>query len=126
MKPVLRSFSACLLPALLLVVPSSFAQSAAPAAAAAPQTISLPTFTRTFTAAGKDSSYTVIGEDPAKGGTTTIQTVLVPITLTFEAPMDGAGKKAVLDAGPIVPRFSTRPSLRSMRFLPGRRNIPML
>ena len=46
----------------------AFAQDSAPA------TISLPTFTRTYNAAGKDYSYTVIGGDPAKGGTTTIPT----------------------------------------------------
>ena len=70
----------------LLLLPSAYAQ------------ISLPTFTRTYTAAGRDYSYTVIGSDPAKGGATTIPTVLVPITLTIEAPMNGAGEKAVLDA----------------------------
>ena len=119
MKLVLRSISACLMPALFLVVQSSFAQSAAPAAAAAPQTISLPTFTRSFTAAGKNSSYTVIGGDPAKGGTTTIPTVLVPITLTFEAPMDGTGKKAVLDAAPVVSKIAHSPVFAKYAFASG-------
>jgi chitinase len=62
------------------------------------QNTTLPTFTRTYNAAGTDYSYTVVGSDPAKGGTTTIPTVLVPITLTIEAPMDASGSKAVLDA----------------------------
>jgi chitinase len=74
----------------LLVLPSAYAQS------------SLPTFTRTYAAGGQNYSYTVIGADPSKGGTTTIPTVLVPITLTIEAPMDAAGRKAVLDASPDV------------------------
>src|SRR5271163_3155722 len=94
-KAYWRSFlalrSLCI--ALFLLPPSiAFAQDSAPA------TISLPTFTRNYNAAGKDYSYTVIGADPAKGGATTIPTVLVPITLTIEAPMDAAGNKAVLDA----------------------------
>jgi chitinase len=62
----------------------------------------MPTFTRTYTARGQDYSYTVAGKDPAKGGVTKIPTVLAPITLTIEAPMDAAGKKAVLDATPDV------------------------
>ncbi len=97
--------------------------------------IALPTFTRTYTDAGQDYSYTVIGSDPAKGGTTTIPTVLVPITLTIEAPMNAAGKKAVLDASPDVanvmrsPIFAIYPfpsghnpvhrCLDARRFLPG-------
>ena len=71
--------------------------------------IAVPTFTRTYSAAGQDYSYTVIGGDPAKGGTTTIPTVLVPITLTIEAPMDAAGRKAVLDASPDVARVMHSP-----------------
>ena len=67
-----------------------------------PQTISLPTFTSNATVAGTNYTYTLLGGDPAKGGTTTIPTVLAAITLTIDAPMDAAGRKAVLDAGPIA------------------------
>ena len=52
------------------------------------QDVALPTFTRTYNSAGTGYSYTVVGGDPGKGGTTTIPTVLVPISLTIEAPMD--------------------------------------
>jgi chitinase len=69
----------------------------------------LPTFTRTYSAAGQDYSYTVIGGDPAKGGTTTIPTILVPITLTIEAPMDATGRKAVLDPSTDVARVMHSP-----------------
>src|SRR5690348_11333177 len=67
-----------------------------------PQTISLPTFTSHTSVAGTSYSYTLLGGDPAKGGTTTIPTVLAPIKMTVDAPMDGAGRQAVLDAGPIA------------------------
>jgi hypothetical protein len=43
--------------------------------------------------AARTSRNPLIGGDPA-GGTTTIPTVIVPITLTIEAPMDAAGRKA--------------------------------
>ena len=83
----------------ILVLPSSIRA----------QDNTLPTFTRTYSAAGIDYSYTVVGAEPAKGGTTTIPTVLVPITLTIEAPMDAAGKKAVLDASMDVTRVLHSP-----------------
>ncbi len=46
----------------------------------------IPTFTRSYSAgaAGNAISYTVVGKDPAQGGTTTIPTVLVPLTLVFD------------------------------------------
>ena len=49
----------------------------APPPAFPPQTISLPTFTSNATVAGTNYTYTLLGNDPAKGGTTTIPTVLV-------------------------------------------------
>jgi hypothetical protein len=76
------------------------------------QTISLPTFTSTATVAGTNYTYTLLGGDPAKGGTTTIPTVLAPITLTIDAPMDADGRKAVLDAGPIARQESATPLCR--------------
>src|SRR5258707_7911267 len=52
----------------------------------------VPTFQRTVGGA----AYMFVGRDPAQGGSTTIPTLLVPITLSFEA------KKTVVDAGPYV------------------------
>ena len=93
---------------LLLLLPSAYAQT------------SLPTFTHTYTARGENYSYTVAGGDPAKGGTTTLPTVLVPITVTIEAPMDAAGTKAVLDAGPDVDHVLRSPIFSSYRFSSGK------
>ena len=68
----------------------------------------------------------MIGDDPAKGGTTTIPTVLVPITLTIEAPMDAAGRKAVLDASPDVAEGDAFTHLCQVsRSLQERRSTPM-
>ena len=90
------------------------------AANAQPATLSLPTFTRTYNAAGKDYSYTVIGGDPGKGETTAIPTVLVPITLTIEAPMDATGKKAVLDASPDAAEVIHSPIFATYAFASGK------
>jgi chitinase len=80
----------------------------------------LPTFTHTYNTAGKEYSYTVVGTDPAQGGTTTIPTVLVPITLTIDAPMNAAGKKAILHAGPDVPRVMRSPIFARYAFASGK------
>jgi chitinase len=46
-------------------------------------------------------SYTLVGRDRARSGKTTIPTVLVPITLAFEAKK-GSGSPFIMDAGPDV------------------------
>lgn|GEM_PF-523009 len=117
MKLASRLLLNCLLVLLLIHFQPLHAQVAT--AAAAPAGISLPTFTRTYTSAGKDYTYTLLGGDPKKGGTTTIQTILVPISLTSEAPMDATGKKAVLDAGPLVPKILNSPVFSSFPFASG-------
>lgn len=94
MRLVLR----ILLVGILLLPISTYAQDTA-----------LPTFTRTYNSGGTGYAYTVVGTDPGKGGTTTIPTVLAPITLTIEAPMNSSGKKAVLDASPDVARVIGSP-----------------
>jgi len=88
-------------------------------APAAPAGISLPTFSRIYSVGGRDYAYTLIGGDPAKGGTTTISTVLVPITLTIEAPMNATGKKAVLDAGLDVTKILHSPVFAEYGFASG-------
>jgi len=93
---------------MFLLLPSAFAES------------SLPTFTRTYTARGQDYSYTVVGGDPAKGGTTRIPTVLAAITLTIEAPMDAAGTKAVLDASRDVDSVLRSPIFSRYEFSSGK------
>jgi chitinase len=84
-----------------------------------PQTISLPTFTSIATVGGTNYTYTLLGNDPAGGRTTTIPTVLAAITLTIEAPMDAAGRKAVLDARPIARQVIRSPIFADYPFASG-------
>ena len=91
----------------------------APPPAFPPQTISLPTFTSNATVAGTNYTYTLLGNDPAKGGTTTIPTVLAAIKLTIEARMDAAGRKAVLDAGPVANQVIASPIFADYQFASG-------
>src|SRR5215469_4081721 len=71
----------------------------------------VPTFTHT--AEGK--TYTLVGADPAKGGTTTIPAVLAPVTLTFESKKV-AGKPFALDAKGDVPRVLRSPVFAKFAF----------
>ena len=70
----------------------------------------IPTFQYT---AGQ-GSYTLAGHDPARGGVTTIPTVLVPITLSFDSK-----KTIVMDAGPDVPRVLHSPVFAEFAFPSG-------
>ena len=107
-------------PALPIAIAWIFAQAGSPPAPAlTPQTISVPTFTSTAVVGGTTYSYTLVGGDPAKGGTTTIPTVLVPIAMTVDAPMDASGRKAVLDAGPIAARVIRSPIFANYPFASG-------
>ncbi len=115
MKPDVHSIPTCLLPLLLLVVPSGLAQSVSSSA----PTVSVPTFTRSYGATGKEHSYTIVGSDPAKGGITTIPTVLVPITLSFDTPVDTTGRKATLDAGQEVSKVVHSPIFQKYAFASG-------
>lgn len=81
--------------------------------------IAVPTFTRTFTAAGKDYHYTVAGRDPADGGTTTISTVLVPVSLVFDGSTDEAGNKVEVRAAPDVQKVVQSPLFQKHTFATG-------
>ena len=62
----------------------------------------VPTFTH--------ATYTLVGGDPAKGGTTTIPMVLVPVTLSF------AGKPFAMDAAADVPALLRSPVFAKFAF----------
>ena len=74
----------------------------------------VPIFQRTL----GQSSYTLLGRDPAEGQTTTIPTVLVPLALSFEARQI-AGKPFVMDAAPDVSRILASPIFSKFPFPAG-------
>ena len=67
----------------------------------------VPTFQYT-----SGQTYTLLGTDPAKGGTTQIPTLLVPVTLSFET-------NKTMDAGPDVPSVSRSPVFAKFAFPAG-------
>ncbi len=67
----------------------------------------------TFVHQAGGAAYTLVGHDPARPETTTIPTVLVPITLAF------AGKSIGMDATADVPRLLGSPVFASFGFASG-------
>jgi chitinase len=75
----------------------------------------VPTFTRTFTAAGRSYSIQVVGRAPEQGGTTTIPTALVPLALSFQS----AGKTIVMEPGASVAQVVHSPVFTPYAFATG-------
>ncbi len=73
----------------------------------------------TFRISAGQSSYTLAGRDPARNGTTTIPTLLVPVQLSFE-PKNAVGKRVVMDAAPDVPSILRSPVFARFAY-PGER-----
>lgn len=88
-------------PLLLFMLPSPLAHAQA----------TVPTFRYTTAHA----AYTLMGRDPARGGPTTIPTLLVPIKLSFDA-RTAAGRSVVMDAAPDVPRLLRSPVFSRFAF----------
>ena len=63
-------------------------------------------------------AYTLAGRDPAQGGTTTIPTVLVPVTLSFEAK-NTDGKPFLMDAAADVSHILRSPIFSKFAFSSG-------
>ena len=72
----------------------------------------------TFQVAVGQSSYTLAGSDPAHGGVTTVPTVLVPITLAFDA-RKLSGKPFVLHAVPEITGILRSPIFSKFDFPSG-------
>ena len=85
-------------PVILLLLPLCFAHAQG----------TVPTFSHTV----GQVSYTLVGRDPAQGGTTTIPTVVVPITLNFQT-------KKTMDAGPDAARVLRSPVFNDFTFPTG-------
>jgi chitinase len=68
----------------------------------------------TFQYTANQATYVILGRDPAQGGTTTIPTVLVAVTLSFEAKT--AGRPSIMDANQDVPRVLRSPVFSRFAF----------
>lgn len=69
----------------------------------------------TFQYRGANTSYTLAGQDPAKGGTAVIPVLLVPVTLSFESRKAG-GEPQVMNASADVPFILRSPVFAKFPF----------
>jgi len=69
----------------------------------------------TFRFAAGQASYTLAGGDPARGGTSTIPTLLVPVQLSFDSKKI-AGKPFVIAAAPDTPSILRSPVFANFAF----------
>lgn len=76
-----------------------------------PRVVSLPNFTRSFTFGGQVFPYTMVGKDPAKGGTALIPTQYIPLSFFFDEFVDQNGNNIVIDTSVV-----DRPLARSPLF----------
>jgi len=72
----------------------------------------------TFRVAAGQTTYTLAGGDPARGGTTTIPVLLVPVELSFESRKT-AGTPFVLEAASEIPAILRSPVFSPFRFPAG-------
>lgn len=103
---------------LLLGFSLAFSARAAQNAPSRPAT-SVPTFTGSFTVAGKEYPYTIVGGKPELGGTTTIPTAIVPVALSFDSSADKSRKNLVLNAAPDVRKVVRSPIFQKFEFATG-------
>jgi chitinase len=107
----MRNHSLCLIVAFVLPILSVFAETPPP------QTVrTIPTFTNSFVTNGKQYSYTVAGQKPEAGGTTTIPAVVVPLSLSFEAGGGRNGQKVVMNVEDELPAILHSPIFESHTF----------
>ena len=111
----MRNVSLCLLVELFLAIQSGGAQNPPG------QTVrTVPTFTGSFVTDGKRYSYTIAGQKPESGGTTTIPTVVVPLSLSFDASANGQRNKVVMNAEGDVRAILDSPIFQEFPFATGK------
>ncbi len=79
----------------------------------------VPTFTGSFVTNGKNYSYTMAGGKPELGGTTTIPTVIVPLSLSFEASGGPGGHKTVMTPVGDLAKILLSPIFQKFAFATG-------
>ncbi|HXR78766.1 MAG TPA: chitinase [Bryobacteraceae bacterium] len=79
----------------------------------------IPTFTGSFVTNGKQYFYTIAGQRPESGGTTTIPTVLVPLSLSFDSTGGRSGHRVVMNAATDVRNVLHSPIFQPYEFATG-------
>ncbi len=80
----------------------------------------VPIFTGSFVTRGKHYSYVMAGRNPGSGGTTTIPTVLIPVSFSFHARGGQDGHGQTISAEGAVAEVLESPIFRSFAFATGK------
>ncbi len=94
----MRTLLLCLFFGVLVSIAGGLAQNPA-----AKTVLTVPTFTGSFVTNGRQYSYTMAGKNPELGGTTTIPTVVVPLSFTFDARGGLGGPRVSMKVQSILP-----------------------
>jgi hypothetical protein len=84
-----------------------------------PRIISLPNFTRSFTFGGQVFPYTMVGKDPAKGGTTNIPTQYIPMSFFFDEFVDQNGNNITIDTTVVNGPLANSPLFNNFQYATG-------
>jgi hypothetical protein len=79
----------------------------------------LPHWQGSFSVAGKRYRYTILGGKPEAGGTTEIQTLIVPVRLTISDFSEDGKSPLVLDATHVVGQILHSPIFRESNYITG-------
>jgi hypothetical protein len=80
---------------------------------------SVPHFSGSFAFGGRDFPFTMVGDKPQSGHSTTIRTQLIAVTLFFDGYVDSAGEPIVLSPAPILPQVQASPNFRNAVYQTG-------
>lgn len=80
---------------------------------------SVPHFSGSFALQGVNYPYTMVGNKPQAGGTTTVPVQLIPISMYFEEFADESGAPIVLDPAPVMARVQSSPNFRNAQYTTG-------
>ncbi|HEX4227214.1 MAG TPA: chitinase [Bryobacteraceae bacterium] len=85
-----------------------------------PTARTVPTFSGSFVTNGQQYSYTLAGRSPESGGATTIPTVIVPLSLSFDASAVAGRQKSIINAAGELPAIVHSPLFESFPFATGK------
>jgi hypothetical protein len=80
---------------------------------------SIPFWSGSFTSGGAVFPYMMAGGDPRRGGTTVIETSIIPLSFVFDCCLDAEGNPLVVDITPSIPEVLGSPNFQRASYTTG-------
>jgi chitinase len=77
---------------------------------------SVPSSMRSFTFQGQTFPYTMVGQDPARGGTAHVDVSMIAISFFFDEFVDQSGNNIVIESAPIMPLVKKSPNFENAAY----------